>query len=354
MRKRTGKVRAEGPEYFAAGIALRGKGGTTCLLEAGFDRGKKESIGQQAPRLWILDSTLSQANRLEQDVASVINRRAGSDYVVVNVPAGTPATRHLELLSRFRCPERVEIASSPEFLRESVREVILKSIGNIWSEKMRGAGGAGAGFEGLTVLWSARPTEALRQTILEEAVETLWDLQSGACADWMDQLSASLRRSACDLELDFSESTWRSRLRAAITRSTEVEQAPPPPRRGPLDEVEAVLATNGDLRNDSGKLSATHVAAVFGVTITELGRWVCRSKQAIAKTPDADSLQPFLEHLERVARLRVATKGDGEFRKWLRTPNVSLSKRRPIDLLAAGHWQALADKVEDMLTGAPG
>jgi hypothetical protein len=50
--------------------------------------------------------------------------------------------------------------------------------------------------------------------------------------------------------------------------------------------------------------------------------------------------------------LRTMTENDAEFRKWPRTPNPTIGKRKPMELIKSGQWQALADKVDDMLTGA--
>ena len=73
----------------------------------------------------------------------------------------------------------------------------------------------------------------------------------------------------------------------------------------------------------------------------------------MSKTPDADSLQPALGYFERVARMRLVTGNDAGFRKWLRTPNELLENASPLQLLAKGEWQVMADYVDDALTGAP-
>jgi hypothetical protein len=95
------------------------------------------------------------------------------------------------------------------------------------------------------------------------------------------------------------------------------------------------------------------VARVFGVSLSRLAEWLGRTKQAVSKTPDADSLQEALGCFERVARLRMITNGDAEFRKWLRAPHELLDNAPPLALLARRQWQTLADYVEDILTGNP-
>jgi hypothetical protein len=124
------------------------------------------------------------------------------------------------------------------------------------------------------------------------------------------------------------------------------------PHPSPLDEMQELLKATEDLRSASGKLSATAVARAFGVSVSELAGWLGRSRQALAKTPDADSLQNDLAFFERIARLRAAVP-QGRFLKWLRMPHDQLDGKSPLDLVAAGERQVVVDFVEDMLTGAP-
>ena len=127
-----------------------------------------------------------------------------------------------------------------------------------------------------------------------------------------------------------------------------------PARKSPLDKVKAVVESTADLRESNGNLSAVRVAKVFGVSLSQLAGWLGRSKQAVSKTPDADSLQEALGYFEGVARLRMMTKDDAKFRKWLRMPHPDVDGKNPLDLMARGEWQALADFVESILTGTPG
>jgi uncharacterized protein (DUF2384 family) len=127
----------------------------------------------------------------------------------------------------------------------------------------------------------------------------------------------------------------------------------PVPRSSPLDSVKKVIAASKDLRESNGNLSADRVARLYGIGLSQLARWLGRTKQALSKTPDADSLQDGLAYFERVARLRLVTENDAEFRKWLRMPNDTLGNRTPLDLMKSGLWQEMADKVDDMLSGMP-
>jgi len=134
------------------------------------------------------------------------------------------------------------------------------------------------------------------------------------------------------------------RLKAALGET--------PPRPSPLDEVRELLKATEDLRAASGKLSATAIAKAFGVSVNELAGWLGRSRQSLAKTPDADSLQDDLAFFERVARLRAVVPED-RFLKWLRMSHDLLDGKAPLELMAKGERQVVVDFVEDMLTGAP-
>lgn len=138
------------------------------------------------------------------------------------------------------------------------------------------------------------------------------------------------------------------------SRSEFVAPFVPHAHKSPLDHMKAVMESTSDLREENGNLSATRVAKVFGVSLGELAKWLGRTKQALSKTPDADSLQESLGYFERVARLRMITDGDPNFRKWLRTSHELLDNAPPLELLEKREWQALADYVEDILTGNPG
>ena len=124
-------------------------------------------------------------------------------------------------------------------------------------------------------------------------------------------------------------------------------------RSSPLDTVKVVATATADLREGNGNLSAVRIARLFGVSRSQLAGWLGRTKQAVSKTPDADSLQAALGYFERVARLRLVLRNEREFRQWLRTPHELLENATPLELLAKGEWQAMADYVDDLLTGAP-
>lgn len=131
--------------------------------------------------------------------------------------------------------------------------------------------------------------------------------------------------------------------------------AAPPARAIPtgLGQLQALVEATGDLRAAGGNLSADAVADAFGVSINQLAGWLGRTRQALSKTPDANSLQDGLAAFEQVARLRTVLAPDA-FRKWLRMPNGQLDGAKPLDLLATRQRRPIiAGLVEDMLTGMP-
>ncbi len=125
-----------------------------------------------------------------------------------------------------------------------------------------------------------------------------------------------------------------------------------PSRVDVLGELKEVIAATADLRAESGRLSAKLVADAFGLSVAELSQLLERSRQAVSKTPDAESLQPLLRPYERAARLRAALSPE-EFSKWLNMANDQLEESAPVDLIRQGRVSIVADLAEDMLTGSP-
>jgi hypothetical protein len=138
-------------------------------------------------------------------------------------------------------------------------------------------------------------------------------------------------------------------LRASVAKEGSDREAPQPSM---LDKMQKVLDATKDLRTEGGNLSAQLIADLYNVPQTELATWLGRKKQSVFKTPAADSLQNSLEYFERIARLGIAL-SDQDFRKWLRMPNELLDGKTPLELIAQGKWQLVADFVADMITGSP-
>lgn len=119
-----------------------------------------------------------------------------------------------------------------------------------------------------------------------------------------------------------------------------------------LAGLRKVIAATADLRTADGRLSAERVADAFGLSTAELAGLLGRSRQAVGKTPSAESIQPGLLPFERVARLR-AILDSSDFRRWLNMPSAELDGRTPLALIRAGKVDVVAERAEDMLTGSP-
>lgn len=150
--------------------------------------------------------------------------------------------------------------------------------------------------------------------------------------------------------IDAVEDAFREALAKMVATRKRGTHAPA--QHDALRKVKRVIDSTSDLRASSGKLAASSVATVFGLSVAELAALVGRSRQAVSKTPDADSLQPVLRPFERVARLRATLSGE-EFRNWLHLANDELEDRTPLEWIREGKVGEIADLVEDMLTGSP-
>jgi hypothetical protein len=157
-----------------------------------------------------------------------------------------------------------------------------------------------------------------------------------------------------DLEVAQGIEAGEDAFREAMAKivATRVLSTQKPTRSDYLGKLKRVIEATEDLRVKSGKLSADKVASTFGLSVAELAALIGRTRQAVSKTPDADSLQPLLHSFERVARLR-AVLSDDEFRKWLHLANDQLEGQTPLELVREGRVKVIADLAEDMLTGSP-
>ncbi|MCP4592990.1 MAG: hypothetical protein GY842_19830 [bacterium] len=120
----------------------------------------------------------------------------------------------------------------------------------------------------------------------------------------------------------------------------------------PLGNLASVIAETAGLRAKSGRLSAQKVAAAFGSSVAGLAKLLGRSRQAVSKSPDAESIQVDLAPFTRIARLRTVL-SDDDFRAWLNLPNEYLDARSPWAVIRSGNVEAVAELAEDMLSGSP-
>lgn len=117
-------------------------------------------------------------------------------------------------------------------------------------------------------------------------------------------------------------------------------------------QAREVIRATSDLRATSGRVSAAAVAGALGLSAAELASLLGTTRQRVSKTPDAKALQTQLAPFERVCRLRAVIPQD-DFAAWLRLANPHLDGSTPLECVQNGEVDAVADLVEDMLTGQP-
>jgi len=149
------------------------------------------------------------------------------------------------------------------------------------------------------------------------------------------------------LDLAFGSSSLRAAVFNALAKVEHENSLP-----DPLGEARKVAATTKDLRNGEGRLSADLVAGVFGISDSALARHLGKTRQAIHKNPATGPMQRALRPYERIARLRAAL-SQTEFIAWLGRPIRDLDGRTPLEAIASGHAEAVADYTEDTLLGTP-
>jgi hypothetical protein len=146
--------------------------------------------------------------------------------------------------------------------------------------------------------------------------------------------------------------TTVSKLLARVMARNRAAHALSPPAPLLLSEDRSRIDATSDLRNESGRLSVRRVAEVFRLPAANIAEFLGAKRQTVSKTDDAPKLQAKLEPFERIARLRLAL-SQKQFLSWLQSPHKQLEKRTPLDVIAYGGAETVADLVEDMLTGSP-
>jgi hypothetical protein len=155
------------------------------------------------------------------------------------------------------------------------------------------------------------------------------------------------------VDLDIVTSKGEAKNALALLWAKLQARPPKPGAVGPrLADVPESVAATADLRDDTGRLHIDRIADVFGLTRAALARAVSSTPQAVAKTPNAESLQPKLHPFEEVARMRAVTRDDVTFRKWLNQPNARLGRKAPVDFLIKGDPEPVIAMVSNFLIGA--
>ena len=109
-----------------------------------------------------------------------------------------------------------------------------------------------------------------------------------------------------------------------------------------------------DLRDDeTGRLDAKKVGALFQVSVPAIARAAGITRQALDENPDSDKAQPVLKLFERVARIRSLPQfaEASQLRKWFRQPLPIFRHHSAEDLFKEGKLELAAAKVDQLLTG---
>ena len=159
-------------------------------------------------------------------------------------------------------------------------------------------------------------------------------------------------RLSARLNLSFGHHQLEWRVMEAALKCVAEEQERHKEAADALAQAQEVIAVGRRLRSARGRLSATAMASALGLKEAQMAAQLGRSRQALAKTPDALSIQQALMPFERIVRLRTVLKKP-DFLAWLQTKNPHLDGRTPMAVMTSGRPEVVGDLVEAMLTGAP-
>src|SRR5438270_2588134 len=90
------------------------------------------------------------------------------------------------------------------------------------------------------------------------------------------------------------------------------------------------------LFDKQGRFSAKKIADLYSVPVSDVARWLGKSRQTLSHSPTAAPLQKGLAELAHIAALRQGVKDDAAFRAWLRMPNSLLENQSPLDWIERG------------------
>lgn len=169
-----------------------------------------------------------------------------------------------------------------------------------------------------------------------------------------ETLAPALRgwsRSIPRMELVLSHDRLEESVLEAVAKCTVEKAAMQETEPDALAEAQEVIAATRHLRAESGRLSATAIAQALGMPEAKLAALVGRTRQALAKTPDAAAIQSALSPFERVIRLQAVIKNPKDFLTWLNQKSRHLDEHSPMELIESGRVPIVADLVEAMLTG---
>lgn len=159
-------------------------------------------------------------------------------------------------------------------------------------------------------------------------------------------------RLASRLNFSWSSQNLKDRVLEALVKYAAEEEERQKEFPDALAQAKEVIAATRHLRSSSGRLSATAIASALGLKDAQMAALLGRSRQALAKTPDAPAIQQALIPFERIVRLCAVLKKPN-FLAWLQRKNPHLDDLSPLEVITSGRPEVVADLVEAMLTGTP-
>ncbi len=176
---------------------------------------------------------------------------------------------------------------------------------------------------------------------------------AGTDAASMEGLSNALQQTNVDFIVDTDDpSELRLRANRLLARGRGQREAVPEGVHASASE--ALRHTVSHLHTSNGRLDASKVSALYGISLAALARALGRSEQAVHKTPTSPALQSDLRLYERIAALLLRLTGsETGLRAWMQTGNPELENETPMTLLLNGEGKVVAELLEAVLCGEP-
>ena len=105
---------------------------------------------------------------------------------------------------------------------------------------------------------------------------------------------------------------------------------------------------------ESGRIDASRIAEYLAIPLATVASAIGANYPSAHKTPDAASLQtdlgPIKRSLELISR---ATRDKREARAWLNNPHPDLGGKTPMEVILAGHADAIVTMLDNAISGIP-
>lgn len=105
---------------------------------------------------------------------------------------------------------------------------------------------------------------------------------------------------------------------------------------------------------ETGRLDAQRIADYLRVTLTQLAAALGKKYQTLHKTPASASVQTRLQPIKRTLDILAQLGADWSTTlAWLNSQHPDLGMCTPLELILAGHADAVTGMLEDALEGTP-